>query len=89
MVNSSPLVAPEMVTGFAELEPDLEMRDGVGGHQEFVAVQAWQEVLRHVLVPQHVDLLLAVALRVPFTDKRLVDQVNDLDQEGAGTGGRV
>ena len=88
-VHPRPLVAAKAVAGLVELEADLEVRDGVGRHQQLVAVQARQQVLRHVLVPQRVDLLLAVALRLPLGDERLVDEVDDLDEEGAGAGGRV
>ena len=88
-VDPRALVAAEAIAGLVELEADLQVRDGVGRHQQLVAVQARQQVLRHVLVPERVDLLLAVALRLPLGDERLVDDVDDLDEEGAGAGGGV
>ena len=61
----------------------------MGAIKQLVAVQARQEVLRDVLVPKCLDLLLAVALGLPLLHHRLVDEVDDLDEEGAGAGGRV
>ena len=48
-IHPRSLVALEAVAGLVELEADLEVRDGVGCHQQLVAVQARQEVPRDVL----------------------------------------
>ena len=52
-------------------------------------MQAWQQVLWDVVVPERLDPPLAVALGLPFLFHRPVDEVDDLDEEGAGAGGRV
>ena len=65
------------------------MGDGVRGHHQLVAVEPGEQVLGHVGVPELLDLLLAVALGLPLCGHCLVDEVNDLDQEGAGAGGGV
>src|SRR5438093_9094434 len=73
--------AAKAVAGLEELEPDLEMCDGIGRHQQFVAVQARQQEHWHVVVPERVDLLLAVTLLLPLRDQSLVDEVDDFDEE--------
>ena len=88
-VHPRPLVALEAVAGLVELEADLEVRDSVRRHQELVAVQAWQEVSRDVLVPERLDLGLGVALGIPLLDHRLVDEVDDLNEKSAGARGGV
>ena len=52
-------------------------------------MQARQQILRDVVVPERLDLFLVVALCLPPLDHRLVDEVNHLDEERAGAGGRV
>ena len=64
-----PLFGTEAVASLVQLETDLEMRDSIRRHQQLVSVQAWQQVLGDVLVPEQFDLLLAmVALRLPLLD---------------------
>ena len=52
-------------------------------------MQARQEVLRDVLVPELVDLVLAAALARPLLDERAMDDVDRLDEERARSRGRV
>jgi hypothetical protein len=63
------------------------MRDGVWRHQQLVAVQAHQQMLRHILVPQHIDFLLAVARRLPLGEHRLVNEIDYLDEKSASAAG--
>src|SRR4051794_15197568 len=65
------------------------MRYSVGGHLEFVGMQSRQKVSRHVLIPKRLDLLFAVALRLPFGDQRFVDDLNDFHKESPGPGCRI
>ena len=51
-IDPRPLVAFEAVAGLVELEPDLQVRDSIRRHQQLVAVQPRQQVLRDVLVPE-------------------------------------
>ena len=60
-IDPRPLVTAEAIAGLVELEPDLEVRDGVGRHQQLVAVQTRQQVPWHILVPKRLDLPCAVA----------------------------
>ncbi len=52
-------------------------------------MQARQQVFGNVLVPQRIDARRVVALRFPFLHQRPMDRVDDLDEEGAGPGGRI
>ena len=72
-----------------ELEADLEVCNGVGRHQQLVAVQTGQQVFRDIGIPLCLDGFLPLALFLPKGNHGLVDQVNDLHQEGAGAGGGV
>ena len=65
------------------------MSDGVGRHEQLVAVQAGEQVPRNVLVPEAGDLGFAAALRLPLRLERCVDHVDHFDQKRAGTGGGI
>ena len=88
-VHARPLVAGEAVAGLVQLEADLQVGDGVGRHEDLVTVQAGEQVTRNVLVPECRDPGLVVSLRLPLRAERAVDQVDHLDQKGAGTGCRI
>jgi hypothetical protein len=40
-IDTGALVTPEAVAGLIEFQADLHVGNGVGGHQQLVAVQAW------------------------------------------------
>ena len=52
-------------------------------------MQARQQVLWDVVVPERLDPSLAVALGLPLLFHRPVDEVDDLDEESACAGGRI
>ena len=45
------LVAFEAIPRLVELQPELHVSDGVGGHHQFIAVQAGEKNRRNVGVP--------------------------------------
>src|SRR5207244_3006371 len=51
-IDPRPLGGTEAVAGLVELEPDLEVGDGVGRHQKLVAMQPRQQVPGDVVVPE-------------------------------------
>jgi len=77
-VDAEPLVAAEGVAGGFELHAELEVGDGIGGHEQFEAEQARQEMAADIAVP-HAALTL----------ERLLDTLDGEVQEGARAGGRV
>ena len=52
-------------------------------------MQARQKMLRNIFVPKRFHLLRALPLLHPLGNESFVDKVDDLDEEGASTSGRV
>lgn len=55
-IDAEALAGAEAVAGIGEFQADLHVADGVGGHQEFEAVQAGQEMVFDIVVPELVKL---------------------------------
>ena len=64
----------------AEFEAELEVGDGVGGHEQFESEEARQQVLVDVGGPQAGLVLLL---------EPLADLLDHLEKKCAGAGGRV
>ena len=77
-VDPEPLAPGRGVAGLAQQQLELEVRDGVGGHQDLEPQEAGEQVRLHVLRPR---ALAAPELRVDLPDH--------LGQEGAGARGGV
>src|SRR5208282_1225349 len=75
--------------GFIELKANLHVSDGIGGHQQFVTVEAREQVLRHVLVPRSFLLRVGETLLLPLSGESAVDDVDDLDKESRGACGGI
>ncbi len=59
-VDAGAFLGAEAVAGLGELEADFHVRDGVGRHHQLVAVEAREQVLRHVVVPRGVAAAASV-----------------------------
>ncbi len=88
-VNAGAFFGAKAVAGLSELEADLHVGDGVGGHHQLEGVEAQEEVLRHVGVPRSALLGVGEALLLPLRREGAVDDVDDFDEEGGCAGGGV
>jgi hypothetical protein len=61
------------------------MRYGVRGHHEFVTKDAWQEVIRNILIPSSLLLCNSQPLLLPFNLQCTVDHIDHFDQKGSGS----
>ena len=74
-VDAGSLVAAEAVAGLIEFEANLHVGNRVRCHQEFVAMEPWKQMFRHLVIPERLDLLAGVTLCLPFRDELRVTRI--------------
>ena len=88
-IDADALIAGKAVAGFGEFEADFHVRNRIRRHHQFVAIQARQQVRRHVVVPRFQSLRWFHTLLCPLLRQGAMDDVDDFHQECGGAGGGV
>jgi hypothetical protein len=73
-IDPSACIAAEAVSGLVGLESDLQVRDGIRGHHQFVTMQPRQQVIRDILVPKLETFVLSAAFGFPLLGKGVIDE---------------